>query len=97
MDTYVILRRNGWKTADDLREAAARSTAEGERMPDDVAWIRSYVLAETDATVGTVCIYQASSPEAIRTHAERATLPVDEIVKVADTVVVRPDPVAAAA
>jgi hypothetical protein len=97
MDTYVILRRNGWKTADDLREAAARSTAEGERMPDDVAWIRSYVLAETDGTVGTVCIYQASSPEAIRSHAAAADLPVDEIVKVADTVIVRPDPVAAAA
>jgi Protein of unknown function (DUF4242) len=95
VDTYVILRRNGWKTADDLREAAARSTAEGERMPDDVAWIRSYVLAETDGSVGTVCIYQASSPEAIRTHAAAADLPVDEIVKVAETVVVRPDPVPA--
>ena len=42
--------------------------------------------------MGTVCIYQASSPEAIRTHAERADLPVDEIVRIADTVVVRPDP-----
>jgi hypothetical protein len=92
MDTYVILRRNGWRTADDLREAAARSTAEGERMHDDVRWIRSYVTAETDGGVGTVCIYQASSPEAIRRHASAADLPVDEIVKVADTVVVRPDP-----
>ena len=97
MDTYVILRRNGWRTADDLHEAAARSTAESERMPDDVRWIRSYVTAETDGTVGTVCVYQASSPEAIRRHAAAADLPVDEIVKVADTVVVRPDPVAAAA
>ena len=96
METYVILRRGGWKTADDLAEAAARSTAEGERMPDDVRWIRSYVTAETDGTVGTVCIYQASSPEAIRQHADAADLPVDEIVKVADTVVVRPDPVAVA-
>ena len=97
MDTYVILRRNGWRTADDLREAAARSTAEGEKMPDDVRWIRRYVTAETDGSVGTVCIYQASSPEAIRRHAIAADLPVDEIVKVADTVVVRPDPIAAAA
>jgi hypothetical protein len=39
-----------------------------------------------------VCIYQASSPEAIRTHADRADLPVDEIVAVADTVIVRADP-----
>ena len=97
MDTYVILRRNGWLTADDLRDAAARSTAEGDRMPDDVAWIRSYVTAELDGSVGTVCVYQASSPEAIREHASRADLPVDEIVKVADTVIVRPDPAPAAA
>jgi Protein of unknown function (DUF4242) len=97
MQTYVILRREGWRTADDLRDAAARSTAEGERMPDDVRWIRSYVTAEPNGTVGTVCIYEASSPEAIRRHASAAGLPVDEIVKVADTVIVRPDPVSAAA
>lgn len=92
MDTYVILRRNGWRTAEDLKEAGARSKAEGDQMPDDIRWIRSYVTAEPDGTVGTVCIYQASSPEAIRTHANRSGLPVDEIVKVADTVYVRPDP-----
>jgi Protein of unknown function (DUF4242) len=97
VDTYVILRREGWRTADDLREAAARSTAAGERMPDDIAWIRSYVTAEADGSVGTVCIYQASSPEAIRAHARSADLPVDEIIPVADTVVVRPDPVPVAA
>ena len=92
METYVILRRGGWRTADDLREAAVRSIAEGERMSDDVRWIRSYVTAETDGRVGTVCVYQASSPEAIRRHAAAAELPVDEIVKVGDTVIVRPDP-----
>jgi hypothetical protein len=92
METYVILRRGGWRTAEDLQEAAARSTAEGEQMPDDIRWIRSYVLAESDGSVGTVCIYQASSPEAIRAHAQKADLPVDEIVEVADLVLVRPDP-----
>jgi sporulation protein YlmC with PRC-barrel domain len=92
METYVILRRSGWRAPGDLVEAAARSAAAGELMPDDVAWIRSYVLEERDGTVGTVCIYQASHPEAIRRHAEAADLPVDEIVKVADTVIVRPDP-----
>jgi uncharacterized protein DUF4242 len=96
METYVILRRGGWRTADDLAAAAERSTSQGERMPDDIAWIRSYVLEELDGSVGTVCIYQASSPEAIRRHASAAELPVDEIVKVADTVIVRPDPVPAA-
>jgi thiamine biosynthesis protein ThiC len=97
METFVILRRGGWRTAEDLQEAAARSTAEGDAMPDDIRWIRSYVLAEQDGSVGTVCIYQASSPEAIREHARRAELPIDEIVAVADTVIVRPDPQAVAA
>jgi hypothetical protein len=92
MQTYAILRRGGWATPDDLKEAAARSTAEGEQMQDDIKWIRSYVTAERDGSVGTVCIYQASSPEAIREHARRADLPADEIVPVADTVIVRPDP-----
>ena len=92
MQTYVILRRNGWQTGEELGEAAARSTAEGDKMPDDVRWIRSYVLAETDGTVGTVCVYQASSPEAIRDHAQRADLPADEIIEVVDTVLVRPVP-----
>jgi Protein of unknown function (DUF4242) len=97
METYVILRRDGWGSADELEAAAARSTAEGDRTPDDIRWIRSYVLAEAKGGLGTVCIYQASSPEAIRRHAEAADLPVDEIVQVADTVIVRPDPIPASA
>jgi hypothetical protein len=93
MQQYAILRRNGWKTGGDLEQAAARSTQVGdEEMAEDIRWIRSYVLEETDGSVGTVCIYEASSPEAIRDHASRANLPVDEIITIGDTVVVRPDP-----
>lgn len=96
MNLYVILRRNGWATPSDLEAAAARSTTEGDKDDSGVRWIRSYVLAEESGEVGTVCIYEAESPEAIRKHADAADLPVDEIIKVADTVVVRPDPQAAA-
>ena len=96
MDTYVILRRGGWQTGDELKAAADRSLAVGNgEMRDDIRWIRSYVLQEPDGTVGTVCIYQASSEEAIREHAEKADLPIVEIIPVGDTVVVRPDPDAA--
>ena len=91
MDTYVIFRRSGWRSGEELGEAAARSTAEGTRMSDDIRRIRSYVLEEPNG-VGTVCIYQASSPEAIRAHAAAADLPVDEIVRVGDTVVINLDP-----
>jgi hypothetical protein len=64
-------------------------------MAGDVSWIRSYVLEDPDGTIGTICIYQAVSPEAIRAHASAAGLPVDEIVTVGDTLVVRPDPLPA--
>lgn len=96
METYVILRRSGWSSTDELQAAAERSSAVGEQMPDEVRWLRSYVLEE-GSRVGTVCIYQATSPEAVRAHARAAELPVDEIVKVVDTVIVRPDPVPATA
>lgn len=93
MNTYVILRRSGWRSPGALQTAGERSLQVGdEQMPEDIRAIRYYALAEEDGSVGTICIYQASSPDAIRKHAEDAELPVDEIIPVADTVVVRPDP-----
>ena len=93
MQQYVILRRSGWASPAELEAAAGRSAQVGDQeMSDDIRWIRSYVLEEGGGSVGTVCIYEASSPEAIREHASRADLPVDEIIAIADTVVVRPDP-----
>ena len=95
MQLYAILRRNGWKTGPDLEAAAARSTEVGNAEGSGVRWIRSYVLPEKDGSLATVCIYQAESEDAIRRHASDADLPLTEILPVADTVVVRDDPVAA--
>jgi sporulation protein YlmC with PRC-barrel domain len=95
MQLYGILRRNGWATAEDLQVAGARSAEVGDTPGSGVRWIRSYALAEESGEVGTFCVYEAESPEAIRKHAEDAELPCDEIIKIADTVIVRPDPVAA--
>jgi thiamine biosynthesis protein ThiC len=93
MKLYTILRRSGWRSPQDLQEAAVRSKrVADEQMSDEVRWIRSYVLEEGGGSVGTVCIYQATSPEAIRKHAGLADLPVDEIIEVVDTVVIREDP-----
>jgi len=97
MKTYAIRRRQGWKTPEELQAAAARSRQIGdEEMPADIRWIRSYVVAEEHGGLGTICIYQASSPEKIREHAARVGMPADEITEIADTVVVREDPVAVA-
>jgi hypothetical protein len=98
MQTYVIRRRNAWKSADDLEKTASRSAKIGnEQMSNQVRWIRSYVVQEDDGTLGTVCIYQAISPQAIRDHAARVGMPADEITLVANTVVVRDDPARLAA
>jgi uncharacterized protein DUF4242 len=94
MNLYVIRRPSGWRTAEELQFAAARSKQVGdEEMPSDIRWIRSYVVEELDGGLGTFCIYEASSPEKIREHAERAGIPASDIFPIADTVIVRPDPV----
>ena len=98
MNLYVIRRPAGWQTPEQLQAAAARSKHVGdEEMSADIRWIRSYVVHETEGALGTFCIYQASSPEKVREHAARAGLPATDVLEVADTVLVRPDPVLAPA
>jgi hypothetical protein len=93
MQLYAIIRRGGWANPQELEDAAARSRlVADQQMPDKVRWIRSYVTAEKDGRVGTICIYQAVSPDAIREHASQARLPVDEVVPISATVIVREDP-----
>jgi len=94
MDLYVIRRRSNWKDAEELEATAARSSAEGEKMSDEVRWIRSYVVEEEDGKLGTLCVYEGVSPDAIRRHADNTGMSADEIVKVVNTVIVREDPVA---
>jgi sporulation protein YlmC with PRC-barrel domain len=94
MTLYAIRRNQAWQSPSELEQVAARSKqVADDEFPTDVRWIRSYVIAEEDGSLGTVCIYQAVSPEAIRQHAHRVGMPADEIWAVADTVVIRPDPV----
>jgi hypothetical protein len=97
MNLYAIRRREFWDTAEALKETAAKSAAVGEEMSDDVRWIRTYVVQEESGRLGTVCIYEGTSPEKVREQAERTGMPADEVTLVRDTVIVRPDPVPAEA
>jgi hypothetical protein len=92
MNLYAIIRRSGWSSTDELREAAVRSALAADRKAREIRWIGSYVLDESSGGLGTLCIYEASSPEAIRDHAATADLPVDEIIAIAETVIVRNGP-----
>jgi hypothetical protein len=94
MNLYAIRRRDFWGTAEELQASAAKSAQVGDEMSDDVRWIRSYVVQEESGKLGTVCIYEGTSPEKVREQAERTGMPADEITLVLDTVVVRQDPVA---
>lgn len=95
MQTFAIRRKSNWKDAAELGITAGVSARVGnEEMPDQVRWIRSYVVRENDGRLGTVCIYQGVDEAAIREHARRVCMSADEIVAIEDTVIVREDPVA---
>jgi sporulation protein YlmC with PRC-barrel domain len=97
MKTYVITRANGWGSKKELEAAATLSSQVGnEQMADRVRWIRSYVTRHEGGRIGTVCIYQATNPDAVREHARRVGMPADAITEIADTVIIRPDPTIAA-
>ncbi len=88
--SYVILRRRGWPSTDALARSAKRSL-EVAAVMGDVRWVRSYVLSEPDGWVGTVCHYRASSEDAIREHARRVKIPIDDVIEVSDLIVLLPD------
>jgi hypothetical protein len=96
MNLYAIRRRDFWGTAEELQATAAKSAEVGEEMADDVRWIRSYVVQEESGKLGTLCIYEGTSPEKVREQAERTGMPADEISLVLDTVIVNADPIAVA-
>jgi hypothetical protein len=98
MNTYAIRREEAWKNAEELEKVGERSAEVAENdFPDDIAWIRSYVTKENDGSLGSICIYQATSIDKVREHAKRVGMPADEVIEVVDTVIVRPDPEPAAA
>jgi sporulation protein YlmC with PRC-barrel domain len=93
MNQYMIRRRTAWVSPAELEAAAKRSTEVADtEFPDSIRWIRSYVIEEGDGRLGTVCIYEARDSDAVREHAGRVGLPADEVLAIADTVIVRPDP-----
>ena len=61
-------------------------------MSDDIRWIRSYVLDEEGGVARDRLHLPGEQPRGDPRARRRAGLPVDEIIAVADTVLVRPDP-----
>jgi len=81
MPRYLIERTFPETPALPGPEAAAqvRQTFIENNALAGVTWVRSYVVAERRKSF---CIYDASSPEAVRRAAVRNGLPVDRITEV---------------
>ena len=93
MQTYIVLRRSAWETeaeADDAAAIAAR--IEDEEMDGQIRLLRSYLMEEEDGTLGIMSIYQAEDDDILMEHSQRAELPLDELIPVADMQVARDDP-----
>lgn len=97
MELYAIRRPTAWKTIDEVQAIGTKSMKVGNEMTDRVRWIRSYVVKEPNGTFGSVCIYEARDEASIREHAKRVGMPGDEIYPVAETIIIRDDPVKASA
>jgi Protein of unknown function (DUF4242) len=98
MNLYTIRRRNAWGSPQEVQAVAKRAKAVADSdFPDEVRWIRSYVLADHNGTLGSLCVYQAIDADAIRRHSQRVGMPADEINEALETVLVRPDPTPAPA
>ena len=93
MDLYVIRRRGTWGNMQEVRAASVISRRVGEKMSDQVRWIRSYVVNESDGRIGSVCIYEARDEESLHEHGRRIGAPGEDFRLVATTAVARADPI----
>ena len=92
MDLYVIRRRGAWANLKEVRAASVMSRRVGEEMSDQVRWIRSYVVNESDGRIGSVCIYEARDEESLHEHGRRIGAPGEDFRLVSTTAIARADP-----
>lgn len=92
MDLYIIRRRGAWANEEELATSTRASLRVGEEMKDRLRWIRSYAVTEEDGRVGSLCVYEAADPDAIREHGRRIGAPSEDFQVVHGTAVKRPDP-----
>ena len=81
MQRFVIERDipgAGQMTADQLREAAAKSNKVLRLLGPDIQWVHSYVAGDK-----IYCVYNAPSEALIKSHAERSGFPANKITPVA--------------
>ena len=92
VNLYIVPRTRCWLSEEEVAAAADCVPAVNETLRDHIRWIRSYVVNEDDGTFSAYCVYEATSPEMLRRHADSLMLPTDAIKPIAATIVNAPDP-----
>ena len=92
MTLYLVPRTRAWLTEEELAAATDCLPAVNAVLSDDIRWVRSYIVQEADGTFSAYCVYEASSPEVLRDHADALGLPTDAIKPVVSTIVASADP-----
>ena len=87
VNLYIVPRTRAWLSEEEVAAAADCVPAVNETLRDDIRWIRSYIVSEEDGSFSAYCIYEASSPDVLRRHADALGLPTDAIKPVAATIV----------
>jgi len=92
MQTFFVRRRGIAVSASGLDAALTRlrSFEDVAPAPRTVRWLHSYALREAAGGFGLACLFHAESAAALHEHARIVRLAVDEIVRVAATLVERP-------
>jgi len=92
VNLYLVPRTGVWLSEEEVAAAADCLPAVNATLADHVRWIRTYVVQEADGTFGAYCLYEATSEEWLRRHADAIGLPPDAVKPVVSTVVAAPDP-----
>ena len=92
MPLYLVPRTRAWLSEEEVAAAADCVPAVNDALRDHVRWIRSYVVQEPDGTFGAYCLYEASSDDVLRMHADALRLPADGVKPVTATLVAAADP-----
>lgn len=77
MSRFIVTRTLPAMTAEEL-EGVGKKVVEVCDEMETVTWIRSHLTADGKHSF---CEFEAPSPEAVREHASRAGLPVDDVIE----------------
>jgi len=85
MPRFIIERRFGKVTAEELDAGGTRSKRVAKEQFPEIVWEHSHAIETADGVI-SFCIYQAPNEAYVRAHASAAGLPCNQVLEIANTV-----------